>query len=84
LLVPFIWAGNALLAFAFRRFEKADFALRAVLGAAMKSGVIGIAAFALFSFSLTPSALLAPMGALQFVTALCGSGIAFFALKLAN
>ncbi|MCX6802265.1 MAG: hypothetical protein NT067_04090 [Candidatus Diapherotrites archaeon] len=79
-----IWAGNALLAFVFKRVEKADFAVRAILGAAMKSGLIGLSAFALLSFSLAPSALLIPMGAVQFVTALCGSAIAFFLLKALN
>ncbi|MFH1234390.1 MAG: hypothetical protein V1493_02150 [Candidatus Diapherotrites archaeon] len=81
LLVPFLWAGNALLAFAFRRFVKANFAVKAVIGSGLKAGIIGISAFALFSLSLVPSALLVPMGALQFVTALCGSAIAFLLLK---
>jgi hypothetical protein len=81
LLVPFIWAGNLLLAFAFKRFAGKNFAFRAFAGAILKSGFIGLPAFALFSLSLIPSALLVPMGALQFVTAICGSGIAFLLFK---
>jgi len=81
-LVPFIWAGNALLAFSFKRFSRKNYALRAFAGAGIKSVFLGTATFALVSLSLVPSALLFPMGAVQFLTALSGSVLAFFALQL--
>lgn len=80
-LVPFIWAGNTLLVFCFKRFAKKGYAFRALLGAGVKSVFLGAAALALAFFSLIPSALLFPMSALQFATALSGSVAAFIALK---
>ncbi|MEM0360402.1 MAG: hypothetical protein QXK06_03670 [Candidatus Diapherotrites archaeon] len=83
LLVPFIWAGNAVLAFSFKHFNE-SFAFKALIGATAKALVIGVSAFTLFSFSMLPAALLLPMSAMQFVTALLGALVAFIALNAKN
>ncbi len=80
-LVPFIWIGNALLAFSFKHFSKKNYAFKAVFGAAVKSVFLGVSVLALVSFSLVPSALLLPMSLMQFLTALLGSVIAFASIK---
>jgi len=80
-LVPFIWIGNALLAFVFKHFAKESYTFRALAGASFKSAFLGTATIALALLSLVPSALLLPMSVVQFATALSGSVAAFIALK---
>ncbi len=81
-LVPFIWVGNALLAFCFKHFSKKSYWFRALLGAGVKAVFLGAAALTLVFLSLVPTALLLPMSAVQFATALSGSVAAFIALKV--
>ena len=73
LMVPFIWLGNAALVQGMKSLESRFGYWRAlVASAAIKSGVLFTAAFALNAFGLVPAAIVAAMGIMQFVTALIG------------
>jgi hypothetical protein len=83
-MLPFIWAGNAILVLIVRElYSKKKFNYGITLGAAAvaKSGFLFISAFALFSLSLLPEAFLASMGFMQLLTALVGGIVAFGVLK---
>jgi len=81
-LVPFIWSGNALLTFVFKKFKDMHFAHRALIGAVSKTVFIGaFTALSVFT-GLVPEALLIPMSAMQLLTAAIGSAVAFTIIKL--
>ncbi|MFH0927793.1 MAG: hypothetical protein V1822_04400 [Candidatus Micrarchaeota archaeon] len=74
-MVPFIWAGNAILVLSIKGlalWKKMNKALALVVGAILKSAFLFASAYVLFSFGIVPGALLAAMGILQIQTALGG------------
>jgi hypothetical protein len=78
-MVPFIWAGNAVLVLGIkylalgRRINKAGALL---FGAVLKTAFLFGSAYALFTFGFVPGAVLGAMGVLQLQTALLGGGAA--------
>lgn len=74
-MIPFIWAGNAILVYSVRMLKE-NYAKSVLVGAFAKSAFLFLCAFALNSFGLVPVAFLFAMGAVQLVTALCGGIIA--------
>ncbi len=80
-MLPFIWSGNALLAFAFKRFKEKGFAVRSIAGAGAKALFLGSSALLLVTVSVLPAKLLFAMSAVQLFTALAGSILAFAVLR---
>ena len=78
-MLPFIWAGNYILVYAFKLKLKHNFnyALTLLMASALKAGFLYAAAFVLYSINLIPQALLPAMGSMQFATAILG-GIAAY------
>jgi hypothetical protein len=84
-LIPFIWLGNSLLVFLVKRLflgSNRDRWLTLGIGSVAKAALIFAGAFALFSLSLIPQALLIPMSILQLATAIGGGILAFGAQHL--
>jgi hypothetical protein len=78
-MVPFIWAGNAILVICIKYIvldRKASRLYALGIGAAAKSSFLFIAAFALLSFGMVPSAFLTAMGVFQLATVLAGGAAA--------
>ena len=78
-MIPFIWAGNALLVVCIKYFVLDKKSNRvAALGAAAiaKSVFLFLAAFALLTFGMVPAAFLTAMGIFQLATALLGGSAA--------
>lgn len=82
LLMPFIWGGNLILMESFRRAGGRGFFRSLALAAAAKALLIGSAAYVLFLSGLVPEVLVAPMGLMQFGTAVGGGFAAYGALKV--
>ncbi|MEM4366733.1 MAG: hypothetical protein QW035_01215 [Candidatus Anstonellales archaeon] len=83
-LLPPIWVGNAIIVVAFKVFvaENKGYWETLLKAALLKAGVIGASALALIWAGFVPAAMLLPMSALQFVTAMLG-GISAYALRSA-
>jgi hypothetical protein len=78
-MLPFIWAGNAILVLCIKYAVldiKANRVAALGLGAAAKASFLFIAAFALLSLGLVPAAFLLAMGIFQLATALAGGAAA--------
>ena len=78
-MIPFIWAGNALLVLAIKHFvleKKASRAAALGFGAAAKALFLFLSAFALLSFGMVPAAFLTTMGIFQLATAALGGAAA--------
>jgi hypothetical protein len=78
-MIPFIWAGNFILLFAFkelklRRKLKGIYTL--AIGAISKSAVLFLSAFILVKSGILPSPFLVSMGIIQFYTAIAGGALA--------
>ncbi len=74
-MIPFIWIGNAILVYCFKKLRlenKKNMMFVIVFGATIKSIFIFSAAFALYKFNLVPSIFLMTMGLFQFYTAVAG------------
>ncbi|MEM4662625.1 MAG: hypothetical protein QXM75_01225 [Candidatus Diapherotrites archaeon] len=80
-LVPFIWAGNAILVFSFKFFKDKGYIYRSVFSAIFKALFLGVSTFALVQFSVVPSAFLIPMSFIQLATALFGSALIYAIFK---
>jgi hypothetical protein len=83
-MIPFIWAGNALLVVCIKYLVLDKKTNRvAALGAAAtaKAIFLFLAAFALLTFGMVPAAFLAAMGIFQLATALAG-GAGALALQM--
>ena len=78
-MLPFIWAGNYLLVYAFKLKLKhrLNYGLTLFTASALKAGFLYAAAVVLYSADIIPQALLPAMGAMQFSTAMLG-GIAAY------
>jgi len=74
-MIPFIWAGNALLVVCIKHFvlgKKANRLAALGIGAAAKAALLFVSSLALLSFGMVPAAFLAAMGVFQLATALLG------------
>lgn len=82
-MVPFIWAGNYILLWAFSRRVTGKFGYALTLGASSvaKAALLYSSAFILFNAGLVPAVLLPSMGVFQLVTALAGGVLAYGSLK---
>lgn len=79
-MIPFIWVGNALLVFVFKRLfvgERKNFFLTLAIAAFLKSAFLFTAAFLLYTISAVPALFLTAMGLLQLLTAIAGGTLAF-------
>ena len=78
-MIPFIWAGNALLVLAIKYFvldKKTNRAAALGFGAAAKALFLFLSALALLSFGMVPAAFLTAMGIFQLATAALGGAAA--------
>ena len=82
-MMPFVWAGNAILVYAFRRRIRNIYGYSLALGAgaAAKAGLLYASAYMLYSASIIPSVFLSAMGAIQLATALLGGVVVYLELK---
>jgi len=76
LMIPFIWIGNALLVYTFRRF-KISYWLNLTLGIALKTSFLFGTAYLLYLAGVLPVIFLTTMGILQVTTALLGGILVF-------
>lgn len=82
-MLPFIWAGNFLLVYLFKKIHLAysrNYWLSLSASVLAKSALIFGTAYILFSLKLVPEAFLTAMGLLQIATGLLG-GVLAYALK---
>jgi len=78
-MLPFIWAGNALLVISIKYFvlnKKTNRIAALCIGATAKAAFLFLAAFALLSFGMVPVVFLTAMGVFQLATALVGGAAA--------
>ncbi|MFH0870610.1 MAG: hypothetical protein V1866_06170 [archaeon] len=82
-MMPFIWLGNAIYAYAFRylQFRKLNSILSVGIAATMKAALLFGAAFVLVKMSILPTIFLTAMGVLQLATALLGGLLAIGVIK---
>jgi hypothetical protein len=78
-MMPFIWAGNYLLIYAFKAKLKYNYnyGLTLILASAAKAGMLYSAAVALHAANIIPEVFLSAMGLMQFTTAIIGGIIAY-------
>jgi hypothetical protein len=80
IMLPFIWAGNAILVWIVAELyknKKANYGITLGSAAVAKSGFLFSTAFVLVSLSILPPLFLATMGLDQLLTALAGGAVAF-------
>lgn len=85
--IPSIWIGNFLFVYGIKHFafeRGMNFWGAGIASAFVKSVAIFIPAYALFFFGVLPEAMLAPMGILQFATALGAVGVAGIGKEIAK
>lgn len=78
LMMPFIWAGNALMMLLVRRFfvrNKKEFFYSNLIGGTAKTALLFCAAIVLFVFGLAPAIVLTAFGIMQFITAQAGGAV---------
>ena len=79
LMLPFIWAGNALLMVITRKFfvnGKKEFFYSNLLAGTIKTAALFLPAIALFTLGLAPTIVLTAFGIMQFATAQAGGAVA--------
>ena len=79
-MIAFIWIGNSLLIGTFKFLnihKKRDYSSTLIIGAAVKSIFLFIAAFVMFKFGLLPVVFLSAMGIMQWITVISGGALAF-------
>lgn len=84
IMVPFIWAGNALLVAGMKSLYlkfKQNYWVSLGASALLKTVFLFACAFALVNSSVLPALFLTTMGATQFVTAAAGGALAFALTK---
>jgi len=85
-MIPFIWLGNTILIFSFKWLKlklKKNYWLTLIIGSALKSGFLFLAAFTLYSLNIIPVMFLTAMGIIQLITAVSG-GIAAYGFQYAK
>ncbi len=82
-MMPFIWMGNALLVYAFKKKIRNGYNYFLTLAGASlgKAGILYAAAYVLFAANVVPSIFLTAMGMIQLVTAVLGGIIVYAELK---
>lgn len=78
-MIPFIWAGNAILVFAFKKYavhKRVNKAAVLVIGAVVKTAFLFLSAYLLFNLGAVPALFLTTMGLFQLYTALAGGALA--------
>ena len=82
-MMPFIWTGNALLIYAFKKKLKNRYSyfLTLALASIGKAGLLYAAAFMLFSANFIPAIFLSAMGVMQLITAVLGGFVVYVELK---
>ncbi len=85
-MIPFIWAGNYILMYAFKIKVKnnVNYFATLIAGSLAKAGLIYAAAFMLYSLKLIPAIMLPAMGLMQLATALTGGAIVYAGVKTAR
>ena len=84
-LIPFIWVGNFILVYFFKKHRianKRKYLSVLFYAALVKSGFLALSALVLILLGIVPEALLIPFSVLQLVTAFSGGIVAFFIIKL--
>jgi hypothetical protein len=79
-MIPFIWIGNYLLVYCFKKLnvqKKLNYWLTLGVGAGIKAGFLFAVASILFYFGIVPALFLTTMGSFQLITALMGGAVAF-------
>jgi hypothetical protein len=84
LLIPAIWAGNAIIAHFSKKYLGAGSVSGLATGALAKAGALFTFAGALYLFGMLPQAFLLAFGPLQLITAACGAGLALVAKKFVH
>ena len=85
-MIPFIWAGNAILVFSFKHFKlkkKCNYTYTLAVGSLLKGAFLFLSALALYKLSIIPVVFLTAMGFMQVVTAISG-GIAAYGIHHAK
>ncbi len=78
-MIPFIWVGNAILVYAFKRLHlgaKLNRWITLFIGSAVKAAFLFAVAFAFVQLGILPKLFLATMGIFQFYTAILGGVLA--------
>ena len=78
-MIPFIWVGNAILVYT---FKKLAYVPAAAVGAVAKSLFLFLAAFTLFKLGIIPVVFVTAMGIIQLATAIGGSVLAYGAKRV--
>jgi len=82
-MMPFIWTGNLILAYAISSWKRNTrgyfFALGA--GSLAKAGLLYATAYMLYSASIIPAIFLTAMGTIQLATAVIGGIVVYLELK---
>ncbi len=84
-MIPFIWLGNAILVYSFKRFNLGmglNKMVTLVLGAVLKTAFLFGSAFILVKLAILPPVFLTAMGLMQLTTALIGGAIALTAQRV--
>ncbi len=79
-MIPFIWVGNAVLVYAFKRLylhKEMNRWITLVIGSVAKMVFLFVTAFILVKLSVLPALFLTTMGVFQLYTALAGGTVAF-------
>jgi hypothetical protein len=79
IMIPFIWIGNMILVFVFKKMalqKKNNNIMVLFTGAGAKAAFIFISALILYNIGIVPAIFLTAMGLMQFYTALSGGMIA--------
>jgi hypothetical protein len=79
-MIPFIWAGNAILVFSFKHFKlkkKYNYAYTLAVGSLLKGAFLFLSALVLYNLSIIPVVFLTAMGFMQVVTAISGGIVAY-------
>lgn len=79
-MIPFIWVGNAILVWTFKKFNldlKMNKWITLGIGSALKTVFLFGCAFVLVKFGILPVLFLTTMGIFQFYTAILGGILAF-------
>lgn len=78
-MIPFIWVGNAILVYAFKKFSvsmKLNKVFTLIIGASMKSLFLFSMAYLFVNVGVLPVVFLTSMGVMQFYTAIAGGMVA--------
>ncbi len=79
MMVPFIWAGNAILVYLMHNLRGVNYWFSLLVSAVSKTGFLFLSAYCLVSMGVLPAPFLNAMGMTQLLTALVG-GIGVFIL----